>query len=58
MLVSRFRGNAIQKLAAPDEPCLYMGAHIFVLFYVDDIILIYPKTAGDCELYPQISFVV
>lgn len=37
----------MQKLVAPDEPCLYMGVHIFVLFYVDDIILI----------YPQISFV-
>ena len=25
----------------PDEPCLFTGSHIVVLFYVDDIILIY-----------------
>lgn len=33
------------------ELCLYMGTHLFVLFYVDIL------REGDCEVYPQISLV-
>lgn len=31
----------------PDEPCLFTSLHLIVFFYVDDIILVYPKHARE-----------